>query len=202
MNRVARLADRRTFIAWANDYQRVTTEDESMPHQYALTVEAWDPSHLGQTVREACIEVRARIESKAFERGGATFADFCARGLLTPSYNFLSVAPRKNECGWVPVDLPDVPLAERVLALFAVDYLWAPKPYRESLSVCRACGAVAFAEEVRAGRRSGIWPSPRAGGAGAHREGQRCCRGPQLRAARNRDASRAGEVAYSREQID
>jgi hypothetical protein len=185
MNRVGRRADRRTSVAWANDYQRVTTEDESHPHEYARTVATWAPSDLGQTVREACAQVLAEFESEEFDL--ARFADIRVRaGLLTPSYNFLAVAPRKNECGWVPVDLPSVSLADRVLALFAVDYLWAPAAYRESLCVCRACGAVVFDREARefglcrvdamqakaavvSHRRSGIWPSPHATGARANR---------------------------------
>jgi hypothetical protein len=122
------------FLAWANEYRSVAVEDESeWSHEYALPATAGESSDLRQRVRAACAHVLAELE--ATRSRGANFADACIRqGLLTPSYNVLFLTPRRNECGWLPVDLPDVPLAARVLSLFAVDYLWAPAPYREGMS--------------------------------------------------------------------
>jgi hypothetical protein len=147
VNEVARQADPRRFVAWARDYQHVTLAAEWDPHDYALTVASAGASSLHEARR-----ARSRVltEFERLIRGDESFARDCIqRGLLTRTYNVLAVAAHTNECGWIPLDLRDVPLAARVLALFAVDYIWAPAPYRENLYVCRRCGAVGFDADRR-----------------------------------------------------
>jgi hypothetical protein len=151
VNRVAQKDDRRAFVTWTTDYQHVTLAGQSVPYG-SSPAEATD---LRKAARDARSQVLAEFERLV--RGGESFARECARsGLLAPTYNNLAVAPQRNECGWVAQDLPDISLAERVLALFAVDYLWLPAPYHEGLYVCRYCGAVSFDVD---GRKRGFCPA-------------------------------------------
>jgi hypothetical protein len=153
VNRVARRADLPSVMAWTRDYRRITLPGKSALHWSPLTNGASEPSGLHETSWEARRQVAAELERAKLVRKGANFADDCVRhGLVTPTYNTLLIAPRRNECGWVPVDMPDVPLAARVLALFAVDFLWAPTAYYESLTVCPVCSAIAFSGRAH-GRR-------------------------------------------------
>lgn len=52
-----------------------------------------------------------------------------------------------GERGWIAADRPHVQLRDRVLALFAVDYLVRGETYRE-LAVCHHCERVAFDAEA------------------------------------------------------
>jgi hypothetical protein len=50
---------------------------------------------------------------------------------------------------WVPLDRPRMLLTDRVLALFAVDYLLCPAEYVRDLVVCSKCQAVVFDRVAR-----------------------------------------------------
>jgi hypothetical protein len=50
---------------------------------------------------------------------------------------------------WLPLDKPRMLLADRVLALFAVDYLLCPREYVRDLVVCSKCQAVVFDPAAR-----------------------------------------------------
>lgn len=51
--------------------------------------------------------------------------------------------------GWIPVDGARMTLADRVLSLFAVDYLLRQPDYANGLSVCHYCETVSFDPHVR-----------------------------------------------------
>ena len=62
---------------------------------------------------------------------------------------------------WCAFLTEDMALSDQVLALFAVDALENPADYEYSLSVCGACGAIAFGTEN--GSRSGCPAHPHGG---------------------------------------
>jgi hypothetical protein len=151
VNRVARDADPRAFIAWAiRDYQRVTCVDEAAPYGGKLAGISVENAALRETLGEARSVALTELRSAALSPGRAKFAELCiGLGLVAPSFNDLAVAPRRNERGWVPVDVPKAGIAERVLALFAVDYLWNPADYAGALLICPRCETVVFDRDAR-----------------------------------------------------
>jgi hypothetical protein len=151
VNRVAREADPRAFIAWAiRDYQRVTCVDEAAPYGGKLAGVPVENGALRETLGEARAVVLAELRSAALSQERARFAELSiGRGLVAPSFNDLAVAPRRNERGWVPVDVPQAGIAERVLALFTVDYLWNPADYSGALCICSRCEGVVFDRDAR-----------------------------------------------------
>jgi hypothetical protein len=148
VNRVAREAEAREFTAWAiRDYQRVTCLEEAGPYGGTLGRVPLEHSALRETLEAARAVALAELRSAALSpaHGRATFAEHCiGRRLVAPSFNDLAVAPRRNERGWVPVDVPNAGIAERVLALFTADYLWNPADYSGALCICSLCEGVAF----------------------------------------------------------
>jgi hypothetical protein len=56
---------------------------------------------------------------------------------------------RAGRGGWAPVDAPGMRFTDRLLSLLAVDYWMRPADYMALLSVCGACGAVAFDAQAR-----------------------------------------------------
>jgi hypothetical protein len=56
---------------------------------------------------------------------------------------------------WVPLDRPRMRLEDRVLSLFAADYLLRAKDYQRALVVCTDCDAVVFDPVARATVRCG-----------------------------------------------
>jgi hypothetical protein len=151
VNRVA--GNPHQFIAWAiRDYQRVTCIDEALPYGGTLAGVPVEESALRETLEAARVAVLAELRGAALSQGHgrATFAELCiGRGLVAPSFNDLAVAPRRNERGWVPVDVPKAGIAERVLALFTVDYLWNPADYSAALFICSVCECVGFDARAR-----------------------------------------------------
>jgi len=51
-----------------------------------------------------------------------------------------------SDC-FLPMHRPKMKLTERVLSLFAADYLNDSDAYRESLSICEHCGSISFEEQ-------------------------------------------------------
>jgi hypothetical protein len=47
--------------------------------------------------------------------------------------------------GWAPVDVPAIRLKDRVLALFAADFLSRPEAFVAELHVCTRCESISFA---------------------------------------------------------
>jgi len=58
--------------------------------------------------------------------------------------------------GWVPVDQPRMRLADRVLSLFAADYLLRAEDYEQALFRCEACATFAFDAQARAVGGEGV----------------------------------------------
>jgi hypothetical protein len=62
------------------------------------------------------------------------------------------VLPFVDELGtlvWVPVDVRDMRLKDRVRSLFVADYLNLAADYQTALAICSRCGDVVFDEHVR-----------------------------------------------------
>ncbi len=62
------------------------------------------------------------------------------------------VLPFEDELGtvvWVPVDVRDMRLKDRVRSLFVADCLNQPHEYAQTLSICARCGDVTFDEHAR-----------------------------------------------------
>jgi hypothetical protein len=140
VNRVAHDVDPRAFLAWAaRDYRRVTSFDEELGRPHAIAGVMPDARGLTGVVQAAHAHVLVELEAAALSRGFARFvADCVHRGLVSPSYN------DRTERGWTAVDLPEGRLGDRVLSLFAVDYLANPGAYARELTVCPLCEDVVF----------------------------------------------------------
>jgi hypothetical protein len=50
---------------------------------------------------------------------------------------------------WIPLDAPRMRLKDRVLTLFAADYLLSPRDYKRNLAFCRRCERVVFDPAAR-----------------------------------------------------
>jgi hypothetical protein len=73
-------------------------------------------------------------------------ASFVLRALISGSV--IRCEDALGEPAWAPTN-EATRLADRVLSLFAVDYLAQPGDYESALSVCAKCEAVSFDESVR-----------------------------------------------------
>lgn len=92
---------------------------------------------LEENMREASFAVKAALH----EAKGPREPAFVIRAKET-----VAIASVRTFHGsvWVPVDLAGLSLKDRVLALFAVDFLARSKDYLFELSSCGVCGRIAF----------------------------------------------------------
>ncbi|HWL89629.1 MAG TPA: hypothetical protein VNO21_27690, partial [Polyangiaceae bacterium] len=100
--------------------------------------------------KETVVDLIARVRDEVTDAldhvltGDPAFADECVRAGF--------VAPLKLSSGrvlYVAMNHKSLRLADRVLSLFAADYLMRPQDYRAKLSVCEYCRAVSFEKECR-----------------------------------------------------
>ena len=93
-----------------------------------------------QSARTEVIETLAQVEKD-------DSATFVLRALIAGTV--VRCEDSQSEPTWAPTG-EAARLADRVLSLFAVDYLVRPGDYESELSVCRVCGTVTFDEAARA----------------------------------------------------
>ena len=108
---------------------------------------------LEELVLRARVEVVSTLAEASRSGGSIAFVgEAIRRGAILPT--------RTTDDGdaWAPVDGIRMRLTDRVLSLFAVDYLIRPVDYASDLLACLACGAVAFDASARS-----------SGSCGAHR---------------------------------
>jgi hypothetical protein len=97
-----------------------------------------DARMVDRVIRAAHDEVMSTLSRIDETEGGASFAfTMLAAGFVARCED------RGQVAGWVPTS-DARRLADRVLSLFAVDYLSRPGHYENDLSVCRICKAVEF----------------------------------------------------------
>jgi hypothetical protein len=86
---------------------------------------------------------------------------------LTKAGLVMRVQDHMTATGYIHLDLPDIPLFERVASLFVADYLTRPSDYGNHLVVCSSCASVSFdwapshgarCPYARAVKQSGIVP--------------------------------------------
>jgi hypothetical protein len=97
-----------------------------------------DARMVDRVIRAAHDEVMNTLSRMSDTEGGASFAfTMLAAGFVARCEDHGQVA------GWVPTS-DARRLADRVLSLFAADYLSRPNHYENELSVCRICKTVEF----------------------------------------------------------
>ncbi len=102
-----------------------------------------DASHAERLLREARVEVRNTLETMLEAEGAASFAyNMLANGMVVQCEDTHEAA------GWAPTRAAQR-LADRVLSLFAADYLTRPDDYELELSVCSLCRTIEFDVEGR-----------------------------------------------------
>ena len=108
------------------------------------------PKHHGTVSREKLVDLMERVRDEVRDMldhvltGDPSFAEELVRAGV--------VAPLKLPNGkvlFVAMNHKGLRLADRVLSLFAADYLMRPQDYRARLSVCDHCHAVSFTGECR-----------------------------------------------------
>ncbi len=117
------------------------------------------PKHTGTVAKETVVDLVERVRDEVTDAldhvltGDPSFADECLHAGM--------VQPLKLGSGrvlYVAMNHKSLRLADRVLSLFAADYLMRPQDYRCKLSVCETCRAVSFERECRH-PQSGVYTS-------------------------------------------
>ena len=107
-----------------------------------------DARRLSEILSSAASEVVAALECVR-SRGTVEFVRAAIdQGAIVPTWDGF----------WLPIDKPRMLLSDRVLSLFAADYLLRPRDYVTDLEICAKCRGVVF---DRAARQAGL--------CGAHR---------------------------------
>jgi len=97
-----------------------------------------DPARLQYVLCDARTYTVELLKASAQPNGGGLIAsDAVQRGLV------IACEDRDRERGWLPKSTPEMPLRDRLLALWAVDYLMRSHEYESFLAVC-PCGRVSF----------------------------------------------------------
>jgi hypothetical protein len=103
------------------------------------------PMALERVMDDARAEIIATIGTLGGPEEGVAFAfSSISRALVTRCGDEL------GELGWAPFPPRRLRLADRVLALVAVDYLARPLDYEDAFTVCTSCGLVSFDSTARA----------------------------------------------------
>ena len=144
VNVVARSGGPREFIEWAvRRYRRATRHLRVPGAPLTLAGVRPDSRAMPDIVRDTRLSVVDELENAALAPERARFVDWSvAHGLVAPFED------RSGARGWLPVDGAGR-LRERVLALFAVDWLVNPESYVRGLAVCHLCESVVLDEVTR-----------------------------------------------------
>ena len=139
--------DKSDLAAWlTGPYHRVTqrrgervTDPAVLTDQNLVAVE-----RLEELLLRARVEVVTTLSEASRSGGSIAFVgEAIRRGGILPTRT------ADDADAWAPVDVLRMRLTERVLSLFAVDYLIRPVDYTSDLLACLACGAVAFDASAR-----------------------------------------------------
>jgi hypothetical protein len=139
--------DKSDLAAWlTGPYHRVTQRRGERVTNPALFTD----QNLVAVERLEELMLRARVEvvttlSEASRSGGSIVfvGEAIRRGGILPTRT------SDDADAWAPVDVLRMRLTDRVLSLFAADYLIRPVDYASDLVACLACGAVAFDATAR-----------------------------------------------------
>ncbi len=102
-----------------------------------------DARMVDRVIKSARSEILETLRRSDEEQGGPSFAfAMLASGFV------VRCEDRAGSVGWVPTT-DARRLADRVLSLFAVDYLTRPMDYELQLSICHHCESVMFDEIAR-----------------------------------------------------
>jgi hypothetical protein len=135
---------RRELAAWLVGPYRDATFDRGLRARRASpvgsqpSIEAVTDGTIADLLRETRWKVFALLEDAA--RGDLRFVEDLA------SAGWVAKHP---ELGWVPVDVRGGALRQRVLSLFAADYLLRAADYRHKLCACARCETVLFDERAK-----------------------------------------------------
>jgi hypothetical protein len=98
-----------------------------------------DSVQLALVMKDAIAYARDLLRASMHPEGGAVSAwDAWRRGLVARCEDEML-----NE-GWIPLDVPGARLRERLLSLWATDYLSAAEEYESYLGVCEVCEVATF----------------------------------------------------------
>ena len=103
-----------------------------------------DARLVDRILENARSEVISTLETLSSEEDGASFAF----SMIAAEY-VVHCTDKSGGVGWAPSGRPRR-LADRVLSLFAADFLTRPAGLEADLSVCSVCGSVEFDRSVRA----------------------------------------------------
>lgn len=104
-----------------------------------------DSVRLAVVVNDAIASARELLRTSMHPEGGAVSAwDAWRRGLVVRCED-----EALNE-GWIPVDVPGSRLRDRILSLWAADYLCTAEEYESYLGLCEVCEVATFDPFLRA----------------------------------------------------
>jgi hypothetical protein len=151
--------DKKDLAEWLGVYQSIAVRSEDAsaclgrrvpPAGRPVRLDAGRIERLLSDTREEAVDVVLALTDP---QRGIHFGFYAVIAGLVTNY----VDPHGNTA-WAPVDLPRMSLLDRLLSLFAVDYLLRPAEYERSLRICRRCDAVHFeAREGGLGRDAACW---------------------------------------------
>lgn len=123
----------------------LSLEKEGPTARTTLATSGVSPSNLDLDLTDARKDVLRILKAFVIEQNGIGFAQtMLAAGAV------VECEDRDGNKAWMPVDVPGMSLADRVLSLFAADCLARPEEYEGFLCVCERCNTVVFDAIARA----------------------------------------------------
>jgi len=98
-----------------------------------------DTSTIDAILASAREEVLLALHDAAWGAGPGFVKDALASSAIVPTVDGF----------WIPLDVPRMRLKDRVLALFAADYLRSPRDYQRDLAFCTRCDRAVFDPAAR-----------------------------------------------------
>ena len=137
---------KKELAAWLVGPYREATRSGSLPppppprseSPHRQKVERVEHAAVDHLLSDAHVQVVTALENVAISRTKIGFAQH-----FVVNNTVKQVVDHARMIGWIPVDVPRMHLAHRVLALFAADALTRPADY-ETLAVCHRCERVRF----------------------------------------------------------
>jgi hypothetical protein len=135
--------DARDLSAWLTGaYAEATCY---VPRGEATLTPVDTPCKLTERLREARAGVLAALEEA---RSASSRLSFVRDAIRTRE--IIPALDASGDSFWIPLDRRKMQLRERVLSLFAADYLLHPVEYAGDLIVCPTCEAIVFDAKARA----------------------------------------------------
>jgi hypothetical protein len=140
-----KVRDARDLGHWVIGSYRQATSHVFRVDWPAVDASAVDEATIDAILTSARADVLLALREAAWGNGPGFVKDALASSAIVPTVDGF----------WIPLDVPRMRLKDRVLALFAADYLLSPRDYTRDLTICARCARVIFDPAARQSRHCG-----------------------------------------------